>query len=231
MVARRKLLGASLAAAGTGLIPFPAAAYELDNPPEPRLALTRLMSGNKRWVSGKLLHRDPVADRRRRVAGGQHPFAVVFSCIDSRVPPEYVFDSDLGDLFVVRTAGQTLDPLVTGSVEYGPTHGTPLVFVLGHTACGAVKATIESIEDGVDPPGHLDAVVAAIEPAYRLAQASFRPGMPREERIDATVVAQVWLAVTALRADPLIGQSGVMVAGGRYSLTTGVVTPLSELRG
>jgi carbonic anhydrase len=187
------------------------------------------MSGNNRWVRGELLHRDPAADRRRRVAGGQHPFAVVFSCIDSRVPPEYVFDSDLGDLFVVRTAGQALDQLVTGSVEYGPAHGTPLVFVLGHTACGAVRATIESIEDGADPPGHLNRVVAAITPAYRLARNSFRPGMTREERVDATVVAQVRLTVTSLLADPLITTSGAMVTGGRYSLQTGAVTPLARL--
>jgi carbonic anhydrase len=230
MVARRKLLGASLAAAGTGFITVPAAAHEqADNPPEPRQALNRLISGNKRWVRGEPLHRDPAADRRRRVAGGQHPFAVVFSCIDSRVPPEYVFDSDLGDLFVVRTAGQALDQLVTGSLEYGPAHGTPLVFVLGHTSCGAIRATIESIEDGADPPGHLDRVVAAITPAYRLARNSFRPDMSRAERIDATAVAQVRLTVNTLQADPLIVTSGATVTGGRYDLRSGAVTLLPRL--
>jgi carbonic anhydrase len=226
MVARRQLLGASMAAAGTGFIGFPAAAHELDIPPEPRLALNRLMSGNTRWVRGEPLHRDPAADRRRRVAGGQHPFAVVFSCIDSRVPPEHVFDQDLGDLFVVRTAGQALDPLITGCVEYGPAHGTPLVFVLGHTGCGAVRATIECLEDGVHPPGHLDRVVAALQPAYQMAKTSFGQRLSRDERIDATVAAQVRLTVTALRADPLIAESGAMVTGGRYSLTTGVVGQL-----
>ncbi|GIH04168.1 hypothetical protein Rhe02_22350 [Rhizocola hellebori] len=139
------------------------------------------------------------------------------------MPPEYVFDQDLGDLFVVRTAGQALDPLITGCVEYGPAHGTPLVFVLGHTGCGAVRATIEYLEDGLRPPGQLDRVVAAITPAYQMAKNSFHQSLSRDERIDATVAAQVQLTVTALRADPVIAGSGAMVTGGRYSLTTGVV--------
>ncbi len=227
MVARRKLLGASFTAAATSLIAVPAAGYEQDNPPEPREALARLMSGNRRWVSGSLLTRDPAAERRRRVAGAQHPYAVVFSCIDSRVPPEYVFDADLGELFVVRTAAQCLDPLVTGCLEYGPAHGTGLIFVLGHTSCGAVRATVEAIEDGVRPPGNIGRIVSEIRPAYRIVKAQAPPDLPRDELIDAVVTQHTRLAIAELRADPLIAASAALVEGGRYSLATGEVTPLA----
>lgn len=223
MIARRTLLGASIAAAGVGLYGTPVAAHGQDEtPPDPRQALIRLRHGNQRWVDGTLLSRDPAADRRRRVAGAQHPFAVVFSCIDSRVPPEYLFDQDLGDLFVVRTGAQSLDPLVAGSIEYGPAHGVPLVFVLGHTSCGAIRATVESIEDGVQFPGHLMVLVNALRPAYEVAQRSFDDSWTRTQRIDATVDAQVELTVAQLRT--FIKGGLTEVAGGRYNLRSGVVT-------
>ncbi|HEX6685799.1 MAG TPA: carbonic anhydrase [Candidatus Limnocylindrales bacterium] len=232
MTDRRRLLSAALAAAGAGLgLPGAAqAAASGHRPHRPDEALAALMEGNRRWVTGRLTARDPVQDRRRRVADGQHPSAVVFSCIDSRVPPEYVFDQDLGDIFVVRTAAQALDPLVGGAVEYGPVHGTPLVMVLGHTRCGAITATVESIEDGVTLPGHLADVVRALTPAYRAAKRRFRPDWNRARRVEATVLAQVHLTVGQLRDDPvlrpLIGKGKLAVVGGIYSLDTGAVHPL-----
>jgi carbonic anhydrase len=210
MTARRTLLAA---AAGAGLMPAaPAAA----NPS----ALSRLLDGNQRWVSGRPRHRDPADDRRRRTAGGQDPFAVIFSCIDSRVPPEFVFDQDLGDLFVVRTAGEVMDPLVAGSIEYGPAHGTHLVMVLGHSGCGAVKATIESFATGTRPPGNIAAVVHALSPAYL----STPPASTLDEHLLAVVHTQVRRTVTQLRHDPVL--SAALVVGASYDLRTGAVTQI-----
>ncbi len=218
MTARRTLLAA---AAGAGLLPGPAVA----SPPAetPRHALSKLLDGNERWVQGRPRHRDPADDRRRRTAGGQNPFAVIFSCIDSRVPPEIVFDQDLGDLFVVRTAGQVIDPLIAGSIEYGPAHGTPLVMVLGHTGCGAVKATIESFADGKLPPGNIAAVVHALAPAYFAARP--QPSSPLDEQILAVVRAQVTRTVVQLRADPLL--TNALVVGAVYDLRSGQVSRIA----
>lgn len=231
-LARRSLLGASVAAVGSGFVlPGCDAHAGAATPPDTAnltaaQALTRLRKGNRRWVTGELAERDPAAVRRALVAGGQNPFAAVFTCIDSRVPPECIYDQDLGDLFVVRTAGEVLDPLVGGSLEYGPAHGTPLVVVLGHSSCGAVKATVESIEDGVSLPGHLTAVVAALRPAYLYAKPGFRPGWDRARRVEAIALAQVDLTVARLRADPVLARAKVV--GGFYDLVTGAVGYLDQ---
>ncbi|PIR21339.1 MAG: carbonic anhydrase [Deltaproteobacteria bacterium CG11_big_fil_rev_8_21_14_0_20_47_16] len=129
--------------------------------------LTRLMNGNQRFV--KDLTRAPqrsVADRKILV-GGQEPFAIVVSCSDSRVPPEIVFDQDLGDLFIVRTAGPVLDAVAIGSIEYAVEHlHASLVIVMGHSQCGAVKAAIS----GVTFPPHISDIVTAITPAVDVAR-------------------------------------------------------------
>jgi carbonic anhydrase len=186
-------------------------------PVDGREALRLLMAGNQRWVRGRVRRPNQTVGRRREVAGGQAPFAVVFSCIDSRVPPELVFDRGLGDLFVVRTGAQTTDDVTLGSVEYGPVAaGTPLVFVLGHERCGAVDAAIEAIaHHGGDAPGHLAAIVRALEPAYHAANG--RPG--RLE--DNMVRAQTQLTVAGLRQGKLLGDA--LIVGGRYDLDTGRV--------
>jgi carbonic anhydrase len=140
-------------------------------PGTPEEALRRLIRGNRRFVAGEPAHPHQDVERRRELATGQDPFAQVFSCIDSRVPPEIVFDQGLGDLFVIRTAAQTLDGLIQGSVEYGPlVYDTPLVVVMGHQRCGAVVAAVESLEHGTDLGPHLNEVVAALEPAYEAAK-------------------------------------------------------------
>src|SRR5262249_39949150 len=106
-------------------------------------ALAKLMDGNKRYASSHSLHPHQSAGRRHELEATQHPFACILSCSDSRVPPEVVFDEGLGDLFVVRVAGNIVDSAVTGSIEYAVEHlGTPLVLVMGHEKCGAVQATL-----------------------------------------------------------------------------------------
>jgi carbonic anhydrase len=190
----------------------------------PRDALRLLMQGNRRWVCGDLLHPHQSVARRRAVAEHQDPFATVVSCIDSRVPPEIVFDRGIGDLFVIRTGAQALDSqVVLGSIEFGP-NGYPsarLIVVLGHQRCGAVIAAISAIEGGVPAPGHIQSVVNALRPAYRVAVG--QPG----DLVENMVRAQVRLTVRRLQNDELIAEliakEGLLVVGGRYDLNSGRV--------
>lgn len=190
----------------------------------PDEALRLLMEGNERWVTGKLEHPHQSVERRLEVASHQDPFAVVFSCIDSRVPPEIVFDRGVGDLFVIRTGAQALDDLVVlGSVEFGPNgyRSARLIVVLGHQGCGAITAAIQSIQSGIPAPGHIQAVVDALRPAYDVAVS--QPG----DLVENMVRAQVVLTVQRLQTDPLIAElmrnEGLRVVGGRYDLTSGRV--------
>ena len=121
-----------------------------------------LLEGNQRFKSGGVKVKD-ISDSRRKdlLTNGQKPFAVILSCSDSRVPPEVIFDQALGDIFVVRDAGNIVDALTLGSIEYGVEHlGAPLLMVLGHSNCGAVKATV----DGGEAPGSISAIVDTIKP-------------------------------------------------------------------
>jgi carbonic anhydrase len=188
-------------------------------------ALRLLMEGNQRWAAGQLEHPHQSVERRLEVARHQDPFAVVFSCIDSRVPPEIVFDRGVGDLFVIRTGAQALDDLVVlGSVEFGPNgyRSARLIFVLGHEGCGAITAAIQSIQTGVPAPGHIQAVVHALRPAYDVAISQ-----PGDDLVEKMVRAQVVLTVQRLQNDPLIAElirnEGLMVVGGRYGLVSGQV--------
>jgi carbonic anhydrase len=192
--------------------------------PGPRAALRILLAGNRRWVRGRAKHPRQSVAWRHHLAGHQDPFAVVLSCIDSRVPPELVFDCGLGDMFVVRTGAQTLDPGVSlGSVEFGPVKfaSTRLILVLGHSECGAVSAAIPLIRDGGRAPGHIQAVVDALRPAYHVAVRE------RGNLLDNMIRAQTRLTVARLQRDPvlcqLIATDGLVVAGGHYDLYSGVV--------
>ena len=125
-------------------------------------ALELLKSGNARFVSGTLTPKDNYTELRKQLCEGQHPFAVVLCCSDSRVAPEIIFDQKLGDLFVIRNAGNVVDEDVLGSIEYAVEHlGTPLVVVMGHSSCGAVTATCQ----GSDLPGHIAHIAQRIRPA------------------------------------------------------------------
>jgi carbonic anhydrase len=139
-------------------------------PTTPAEALAELEAGNHRFVTGAPVHPNQDARRRTALAEAQLPFAVVFGCSDSRLAAEIIFDQGLGDLFVVRTAGHTIGPEVLGSIEYAVTLlDTPLVVVLGHNSCGAVKAARDAVNDGVRASGHVRAVVNAVVPSVRLA--------------------------------------------------------------
>ncbi|MFI9052055.1 carbonic anhydrase [Streptomyces sp. NPDC053427] len=195
-------------------------------PTTPAAAFARLMDGNRRWVSGDLQHPDRDPDRRQFVAQAQEPFGAVLSCIDSRVPPELLFDTGLGDLYVMRTGGEAVGPVVTGSVEYGPlTSATPLIVVLGHQRCGAVKAAYESLRDDKPLPGNLQAIVKALQPAY--AEAARKGGA---DPVDTMTRAQVTLTANDLRSNqdlaPLVKKRALAVVGAYYSLDTGKVEVL-----
>lgn len=122
--------------------------------------LEKLLQGNSRFATARPLHPDESRQRIHEIAAGQHPFAVVISCSDSRVPPELIFDQGLGDLFVIRTAGNLIGGLEIGSVEYAVEHlQVPLILVLGHEQCGAIKAFVE----GGETPGHIKDIVDSIK--------------------------------------------------------------------
>jgi carbonic anhydrase len=139
----------------------PAASVDAD------AALAKLKEGNLRFSTSEVSQGKPTAARRAETAQAQHPFAIIVGCADSRTSPELVFDQNLGDLFVVRTAGNLIDDHALGSIEYAVAHlGARLIVVLGHTGCGAVKAALESDH----APGHVESLVRDIQPAVKAAK-------------------------------------------------------------
>jgi carbonic anhydrase len=192
-------------------------------------ALKMLMDGNERFVSAKMEHPNQTEERRTDVAKGQHPFAVVLACADSRVGPEVIFDAGLGDLFVVRVAGNIADDATLGSIEYAVEHlGAPLIVVEGHSNCGAVQATVDTVAaGGAAPGGHLGALIDPIKPAV-LAQ---KPG---DDLLDRAINANVQNVRAQIEGDePLahfIHDGKLKVVGGRYDLRSGQFKLLEESR-
>src|SRR6059036_413571 len=191
----------------------------------PAEAIAKLKEGNGRYTSGNLQHPGQTAERRTKLAKTQHPFAGIVSCSDSRVPPEIVFDQGLGDLFIVRVAGNVINDEGLGSVEYGVDHlGSRLILVLGHESCGAVKAARETIAAKGKAPGHIESLVTAIKPAVKATA---------KDDLDTTVKANVKNVVQALRSStPIlkakVDSGDIRVIGGYYSLDTGAVSFLDE---
>jgi carbonic anhydrase len=219
------------------------------SPSGPAQALAELHAGNRRFVTCTPLHPNQDAGHRAAVADGQHPFAVILGCSDSRLAAEIIFDRGLGDLFVVRTAGHTVGAEVLGSVEYAVTVlGTPLVVVLGHDSCGAVQAARDADRTGNTPSGHLGAVVDAVVPSLRRAA---REGIDDIDRIvdihiEHTVEVLLERSVPLVRAVEagrcaVVGMSYRLAAGEvrvvrvvpadeRLALTTGLGQPRDAVR-
>ena len=191
----------------------------------PAEAISKLKEGNERYMSGNLQHPGQTTERRTELAKTQHPFAGIVSCSDSRVPPEIVFDQGLGDLFIVRVAGNVINDEGLGSVEYTVDHlGTRLILVLGHQSCGAVEAARETIAAKGKAPGHIESLVTAIKPAVEATA---------KDDLDTTVKANVKNVVKALRSStPIlkakVDSGEIQLIGGYYSLDTGAVTFLDE---
>lgn len=185
-------------------------------------ALQRLREGNERYVANKSTDLNESQSRRVELAQGQNPFATIFSCVDSRVPPELVFDRGLGDLFVIRTAGHVIDNAVLGSLEYGVAElKIPLLMVLGHEKCGAVKATVEAVEKNATAEAEINWLVDGIRPAVEEVKA--QPG----DLLDNAVKANVMLTVERLKGSAILSEalekSELRIVGGRYDLDTGMV--------
>jgi carbonic anhydrase len=231
-VARRDLLKLAGAAAAGFAAAGRSFADEAKQPPKPgnvvsaEQALERLMAGNKRYVEGVSRRHDFQAEREA-LSTGQNPFAGILSCADSRIAPEYAFDTGRGDLFVVRVAGNFATADGIASFEYAVQMlGTPLLMVLGHEACGAVGATIQSLRDGAVLPGHLPALVSSISPAVKAVLD--KPGDTLQNAIKQNVI----LNVEKLRgASPILSKAvenkKIHVVGAVYSLASGRIELLS----
>ncbi len=182
-------------------------------------ALAKLVKGNANFVAATLKHPDQTEARRTKLAAGQNPFAVILCCSDSRVPPEVVFDQGLGDLFVVRVAGNVADGIGIASIEYAAEHlGTHLVVVMGHSRCGAVTAAVK----GDALPGHLLTLMEALEPAVAATQG----------HVGDPVTNAVWSNVMQTSARlrgcgpilaELVEKGKLTIVGANYDLDTGVV--------
>lgn len=205
----------------------------LDLPPGPLAAddaMRLLKAGNERYISGDAKRPHQGADRRAETAkNGQHPFATVLGCSDSRVPVETLFDQGVGDLFVVRTAGNVAGPDELASIEYGVGHlGTPVVLVLGHTGCGAVTAVVENAHAG----GNLPAVLNQIRPAVAKAKAG-RPTSGGGDILSKAIKANVWLVMENIlrksaEVRAAVKDGRALLVGGIYNLSTGKVEWLGQ---
>lgn len=217
-------------------------------------ALAVLADGNRRYAGGHPTYPHQTTGRRAEIVTGQQPFAVIITCSDSRVPPEIIFDCGLGDIFVIRVAGNVLDDVVLGSVEYAAEHlGVGVVMVLGHSRCGAVTAAVQAFgktspSSAESPsrtvshaPGHggaadhISALTERIRPAVERAAASGKDAVDAvvDAVVDGAITANVELGVAELRASQpvlarLVAEGKLLVVGARYELETGQVRLLSE---
>jgi carbonic anhydrase len=231
-MARRHILKlATAAAVGLAVAPH-AFAAKSKAPPKPQnvlspdAALDRLMTGNSRYVDG-VSKRHDFQHERELLSTGQNPFAAVLSCADSRIAPEYCFDTARGDVFVCRIAGNFANDAMVASLEYAiQVLSTPLIMVLGHESCGAVDATIKSVKDATTLPGHLPALVDALTPAVKAVQ-----GAPGDLLANATR-RNVSMNVDKLKAAAPILKSfnddkKIRIVGGIYQLKSGRVELLT----
>lgn len=186
-------------------------------------ALNLLKDGNKRFIDGKVKNTDLTEKRRSDLfENGQYPYAVIISCSDSRVPPELLFNEGFGNIFVVRNAGNVLDKVSLGSVEYGAEHlHSPLIMVLGHEGCGAVKATI----DGGEFSENIGEIAKQITPAYEVAKANTKDNkLIYTNTEDENINKSIEDIKNSEVIKHLLEEDKVKVVGAKYSLETGKVT-------
>lgn len=192
-------------------------------------ALSRLLDGNKRYVESKMnACGETTASAREKLAKGQKTYAIILSCSDSRVPPEIIFDKSLGEIFVVRVAGNVPDPIVLGSVEYAAEHlGSPLVMVLGHERCGAVKATVDANGKG---EGNIGAIVKAIAPALKKAKKDKNCDVKDKDKLvecvvdaNAKMVAQNLTKQSKIIKE-MVHEGKLKIVAAKYDLDDGKVT-------
>jgi len=186
-------------------------------------SLQKLMDGNKRYVEGKLGSKDLGDNKRKELAKGQKPFAIVVTCSDSRVPPELLFDQGLGDIFVVRVAGNVVDQIGIGSIEYAAEHlNAPLLLILGHSKCGAVGATLDAKGN---PEGNIGAIIKKIQPAAATAK---KKGGSKDEMMETAIHENVINVYKDIMKNSsiikhLADAGKLKIVGGEYMLSTGKV--------
>lgn len=200
----------------------------------PDAALRRLMAGNARHAAGRATHPNATTARRTALMGGQHPFAAILACADSRVGPELIFDQGLGDLFVVRVAGNVVDDVVLGSIEYSVIHlGVPLVMVLGHEKCGAVAATIEALAgktSAEDKATKIVSLAGLITPAVQAVPAGEKDKVEAAILLNARRQAKQILNASAAVSER-VKAGKVQVVSGRYDIHDGKVTEVQAAAG
>jgi carbonic anhydrase len=226
---RRRFLAFGGAVAAAIALASPAVAAKVKAPPpkpqnvvSPDAALDRLVKGNGRYVAG-LSKRHDFKSEREPLISGQNPFASILSCADSRIAPEYAFDSARGDLFVCRVAGNFTNDDVIASFEYGvAVLNVPLILVLGHDDCGAIDATIKSLKDNTTLPGRLPSLVTRLAPVVKAT--SGQAGDPLANAIKQNVIDNVAaLKAAAPILSDAVAQQKLKIVGGVYRLSTGRV--------
>ena len=223
---RRMLLGQSMLTAACGVAGFTSLAVADDDdsnsqsaskaPETPEEAMKLLIDGNRRFAEGKTISSNRDMSRVREVANGQKPFAAFLGCADSRVPIEIVFDQGFGYLFVTRIAGNVASSENIGSLEFGTKIlGAKVLYVLGHTRCGAVSATMK----GDEVPGQISGLFQHIRPAVKAANGDLDRAISENVRNQAVLLAEASPTISKL-----IQRKELIVAGGVYDLSTGLVT-------
>jgi carbonic anhydrase len=228
---RRNLLFGAASSMGM-LLANAAGAKEMKAPPKPQnvlspdASLERLLKGNTRYVEGVSLRHD-FKHEREALAGGQNPYAAILSCADSRIAPEYAFDSGRGDLFVCRVAGNFANTETVASLEYAvAVLNTPLILVLGHDSCGAVDAAIKSLKDDSTLPGHLPSLVMGLAPAVKAVLPQGGDTLSKAIRQNVVdTIAKLRSATPILSA--AVEQGKLKVAGGVYRLGDGRIDMVS----
>ena len=187
-------------------------------------ALQLLLEGNQRYVAGKLEHPNQTPARRAEVAKGQHPFAAVLACSDSRTSPEIIFDRGLGDIFTVRVAGNVADQVVIESLDYSVKHlGVRLLMILGHRRCGAVIAAVEVYEEVNKDVGPM---LLDLYPAVRATQGM--PGDPVENAVRENVKLVMKNLATSTELSAMVKSGELKIVGGIYDLDTGTIEMLKD---
>jgi carbonic anhydrase len=186
----------------------------------PTAALDELIAGNKRFTSGRLSHHEQdLVILKQHTEEKQEPFAAVLSCADSRVPVEIIFDQTIGHIFVTRLAGNVVSPEIIGSLEYGAAVlGTKVILVMGHSNCGAVKATIQ----GKEVPGQISSLFPHIQPAVNQAGASLEAATKANAKFQASLLRESSTVISAM-----VKSGSLQVVSGYYDLGSGAVTLLS----
>ena len=203
---------------------LPGIDHQAESKLTPDSILAELKTGNAHHVRHQYQHPHETVARQRELVTGQHPHAELLSCADSRVPPEIIFDQGLGDLFVVRVAGNVATDTEIGSLEYGAEHlHIPLVVVLGHESCGAVTAAVQ----GGKAEGHIAALLNLIKPAVDQSRGLTGDPVANAVRANVQMVVQQLRSSTPILSE-LVAQGKLKVVGGIYSLETGEVTWLSD---